>query len=59
MEISRRIGIPKTTVYRTISKVKAEVSVREKRGSEKSRVINKKDTIPLVKLARNNIHVSY
>ena len=53
-----RTGIAKSTVYRTISKLKAKISVKRKRGSGKSRVINKKDTISLVKLARNNRHVS-
>ena len=54
MEVSRRTGIPKSTVYRTISKLKNEVSIKRKRGSGKGRVINKNDTISPVKLARNN-----
>ena len=58
MEVSRRTGIAKSTVYRTISNLKAEISVKRKRGSGKRRVINKKDTISLVKLARNNRHMS-
>ena len=36
MEVSRRIGIPKTTVYRTISKLKAEASERGREALEKA-----------------------
>ena len=35
MEVSRRTGIPKSTDYRTISKLKAEISIKRKRGSGK------------------------
>ena len=49
MEVSRT-GMPKSTVYRTISKLKAEVSIKRKRGSGKGRVINKNNTIHLSNL---------
>ena len=58
MEVSRRTRISKTKIFRTISKLKAEVSVEKKRGHAKNRVINKKDTISLAKLAQNNRHMS-
>ena len=58
MEVSRRTGIPKSTVYRTISKLKTEVSIKRKRGSGKGRVFNKNETISLVKLALNNRQMS-
>ena len=58
MEVSRRTGIPKSTVYRTISKLNTKISIMRERGSGKGRVINKNDTISLVKLARNNRRMS-
>ena len=58
MEISRRTGKAKSTVYRTISKINTKISIKRKGSSGKGRVINKNDTISLVKLARNNRHMS-
>ena len=58
MEVSCRTGIPKSTVYRTISKLNTKMSIMRERGSGKGRVINKNDTISLVKLVRNNRHMS-
>ena len=58
MELTRRTGIPKSMVYRTISKLNAKISIMRERRSRKGRVIVKNDTISLVKLARNNRHMS-
>ena len=58
MEVTRRTGIPKSMVYRTISKLNAKISIMRERRSRKGRVIVKNDTISLVKLARNNRHMS-
>ena len=57
MEVSHRTGIPKITVYQTISKLNTKISIMRERGSGKGRVINKNDTISLVKLARDNRHM--
>ena len=58
MDEFRRTRIPKNTVYRPISNLKAEVSIKRKEGSGKGRVINKNDNISLDKLARNHRQMS-
>ena len=45
MEVTRRTGIPKSMVYRTISKLNAKISIMRERRSRKGRVIVKNDTI--------------
>ena len=57
IDVSRRIGMPKRTVYRTISKLKKIVS-REREAQEKAELSITTYLFHLSNLLENNRHMS-